>query len=135
MKNYFIVLVASLFLASCAKEEVVTPETKVELTVVNSLADYESTIKSGVTLVFFHATWCSICKAQRPNITGLLSIQSLNKVKFIEVDKDKNKAILDKYPASSQPVMVIYKDNIERERFSGIHSTEHMKELLTKWNK
>lgn len=129
------VLIASLMLASCTEEEVVTSGTKVEMTVVNSLAEYENTIKSGVSMVFFHATWCSICKAQRPNITGLLSIQSLNKVKFIEVDKDKNKAILDKYPVSSQPVMVIYKDNVERERFSGIHTTEHMKELLTKWSK
>ncbi|HMP32429.1 MAG TPA: thioredoxin family protein, partial [Saprospiraceae bacterium] len=63
-----------------------------------------------------------------------LTDASLKNVKFAEVDKDKNAAIISKYPVSGQPVMIIYKDNVERERLSGIHPKEHMADLLKKLN-
>ena len=135
MKNVFYTLLLMVSLVSCGKEEVTEPVTgNAEMKVINSLADYESSIKSGVSLMFFHATWCSICKTQRPNVEGLLSNTSLRNVKFGEVDKDKNKAISDKFQVIGQPVIVIYKDNVERERLSGIHTKEHLTELLQKLN-
>ncbi len=135
MKKLVLMLFASLIIVSCGKEEVVEdskPEAK--LVEIKSLTEFESTIKTGVSFMFFHATWCSICKAQRPNILGLLSDSALSKVKFGEVDKDQSKQILDKYPVAGQPVMIIYKDNVEKERLSGVHTKEHMTELLKKLN-
>ena len=133
MKKFVFVLLVAVSIMSCGKEEVQS-DVKQELVEINSLSQFESTIKSGVSLVFFHATWCSICKTQRPNILGLLTDTSLKNVKFAEVDKDKNAAIISKYPVSGQPVMIIYKDNVERERLSGIHPKEHMADLLKKLN-
>ena len=135
MKNVLYALLLVVSFISCGKEEAEVPVTTTqELKIVNSLTDYDSSIKSGVSLMFFHATWCSICKAQRPNIQGLLTDALLKKVSFGEVDKDKNKAISDKYQVSGQPVMIIYKDNVEKHRLSGVHTKEHMTELLKKLN-
>jgi len=135
MKNVFYTLILAVSFISCGKEEAEVPVTgSQELKIVNSLTDYDNAIKSGVSLMFFHATWCSICKTQRPNIQGLLTDASLKKVTFGEIDKDKNKPINDKYQVSGQPVMIIYKDNVEKHRLSGIHTKEHMAELLKKLN-
>jgi thioredoxin 1 len=120
MKNIFFLLLAFVFLISCGKEETTdTSGNQTPLTNINSLVDFDATIKTGVTLIFFHATWCSICSAQRPDVEGLTSETSIKGAKLGQVDVDKNNDIIKKYAVSGQPVIVIYKDNVEKHRLLG----------------
>lgn len=131
LKNSILILFAAVFLISCGKEEVEKPFTKSEFQEITSLNQYDSTIKSGVSLMFFHTTWCSICKTQRPKIIELLSDSSLSKVSFGEVDKEKNLSIVNKYQVANQPVIILYKDNVEMHRLSGGgHTTADLASLL-----
>lgn len=120
------------FLSSCGKtDENSNNVNQSSLNNINSLTDYDATIKTGVSLMFFHATWCSICAAQRPDVEGLTSESTIKGAKLGQVDTDKSKDITTKYSVSGQPVIVIYKDNVEKHRLFGKgHSKTKLADLI-----
>lgn len=135
MLRLFFILTIVAMLNSCSKEEVATPDpgntTSSKLTDITTLSNYDATIKTGVSLLFFHATWCSICTAQRPDVEGLTSETSIKAAKLGQVDVDKNKDITAKYSVAGQPVIIIYKDNVEKHRLSGKgHSMSKLADLI-----
>lgn len=122
MQKILLLLSISVMFFSCGKEETTTDSggnTATKLTDITSLSNYDATIKTGVSLMFFHATWCSICAAQRPDVEGLTSDTSIKGAKLGQVDTDKNKDITKNYNVQGQPVIIIYKDNVEKHRLSG----------------
>jgi len=128
MKRLFIFLF-TMTLFSCAKEDI-SGDTGV-LVPVTSLVEYENQIKNGVTLVFFHATWCTICKDQRPAVEALTGETSISAARLLQVDTDKNRDITDKYDVPGQPIILIYKDNIEKHRLTGKgHSQQKLTDLI-----
>ena len=126
------VLLTLLVLASfisCKKEDI-SGDTGV-LTTITSLAAYETEIKSGVSLMFFHATWCPKCAAQRPAVEGLTKDSALSKVKIGQVDYEKVQEIVNKYNVLGFPTILIYKDNVLKHEISGQgHSQEKLTNLL-----
>ena len=126
------VLLTLLVLASfisCKKEDI-SGDTGV-LTTITSLAAYETEIKSGVSLMFFHATWCPKCEAQRPAVEGLTKDSALSKVKVGQVDYEKVQEIVNKYNVLGFPTILIYKDNVLKHEISGQrHSQEKLTNLL-----
>ncbi|MFZ1750819.1 MAG: thioredoxin family protein [Saprospiraceae bacterium] len=127
-----LLFLATMFVfSSCGKDEVTDNTETASLRVINSLADYDTTIKSGVSMVFFHATWCSICTAQRPSVESLTKETTLKTAILAQVDTDKNKDIIQKYNVPGQPVIIIYKDNVEKHRLLGSgHSTQKLTDLI-----
>lgn len=133
MTRILLIFTIALLFISCGKEEDTdtgnTNSTK--LTDITTLSNYDATIKTGVSLMFFHATWCSICAAQRPDVEGLISDTSIKGAKLGQVDTDKSKDITTKYTVSGQPVIIIYKDNVEKHRLSGKgHSKTKLADLI-----
>ena len=124
--SIFLIIVSFI---SCTKEDI--SEDAGVLVPVTTLDDYDSQIKNGVTLVFFHATWCTICKDQRPAVEGLTRESSISAAKLLQVDTDKNKDITNKYDVPGQPIILIYKDNVEKHRLSGKgHSQQKLADLI-----
>lgn len=132
MYRIIIFIFAISFLSSCGKtDENSNNVNQSSLTNINSLTDYDATIKTGVSLMFFHATWCTICAAQRPDVEGLTSESTIKGAKLGQVDTDKSKDITTKYSVSGQPVIVIYKDNVEKHRLFGKgHSKTKLADLI-----
>lgn len=132
MNRLFFLFTLILMLNACGKDEASdTGGNNAALADINSLSDYDATIKTGVSLMFFHATWCSICSAQRPDVEGLQSQSSIKGAKLGQVDTDKRKDITTKYNVAGQPVIIIYKDNIEKHRLSGKgHSTAKLADMI-----
>ena len=126
------ILLSFLVLAcitSCKKEDI-SADTGV-LSTITSLTAYETEIKSGVSLMFFHATWCPKCAAQRPAVEGLTKDSALSKVKIGQVDYEKVQEIVNKYNVLGFPTILIYKDNVLKHEISGQgHSQEKLTNLL-----
>ena len=56
---------------------------------IHQYESFESFIKTGVTLVFFHASHCSACEMQMPAIEMLaLNREVLGKVRIATIDFD-----------------------------------------------
>lgn len=126
------ILLSFLVLAcftSCKKEDI-SGDTGV-LSTITSLTAYETEIKSGVSLMFFHATWCPKCAAQRPAVEGLTKDSALSKVKVGQVDYEKVQEIVNKYNVLGFPTILIYKDNVLKHEINGQgHSQEKLTNLL-----
>lgn len=120
---------AFTLIISCKKEDI-SGDTGV-LTTVTSLTAYESQIKTGVSLMFFHATWCPKCAAQRPAVEGLTKDNALSAVKVGQVDFEKVKEVVSKYDVLGFPTILIYKNNELKHEITGQgHSQEKLANLL-----
>lgn len=115
MKN-IILFICVLFLTACTKEDEIV-STSIED--VSGLSNFENKVSSGVSVMFFHATWCSKCKSQRPVVEKLKADIQFENVLFGQVDFEKNEAIIQKYEVLGFPTILMLKDGVVRERIEG----------------
>ncbi len=108
---------ASFFLTACKKTDT-SPQSQV-LTDIRDIAVFESKISSGVALAFFHASWCTKCKAVRPEIEKATTDDRVKSVFFAEVNYEINEEIVTRYAISGFPTMVIFKNGLEVDRLNG----------------
>ncbi len=111
----------SLLLLSCKKDEPV--ESNGSLQVLNDQT-FQSNVKNGtgVSVVFYHAAWCSICKDQRPHVESAAEMSSLNAVFFGEIDHVDYEPVFDAEGVSFFPQIWIYKDGVFKEAINGAGS-------------
>ncbi|WP_299981235.1 co-chaperone YbbN [Desulfobacula sp.] len=82
---------------------------------------FQETLKNGVTLMDFNATWCAPCKAQEPVIKKLINTYQ-NRASIIEINIDEHRALATKYMVQSIPTLILFKDGKEIKRFVGLQS-------------
>lgn len=73
-----------------------------------------------VTVKKFSAVWCGPCRALAPVMTEIKG--QFSNVKFEEYDVDEAYEEATKYGVRSVPTVVIERDGIELERFTGLQS-------------
>lgn len=121
-----------VFATACKKDLVDTSANQIED--VTDLQTFKNQISSGVSLVFFHASWCSICKEQRPHFEAASVNSELDFVLFLEVEYEDNPEISDEYNVPGFPQTLVFIDGVEKERLKGSgHSEEELKTLLLKY--
>lgn len=80
---------------------------------INSVTDSsfeEEVLSSNVpVLVDFWAEWCGPCKALTP-VLEEVALNYTDKVKFMKVDVDENKATPGKYGVRGIPTLILFKD-------------------------
>ena len=69
-------------------------------------------------LVDFWAPWCGYCTKLTP-VFEELAIDLSDKVKFIKINVDENKAIAQKYNVMSLPTMLLFKNGEQIEKLMG----------------
>lgn len=131
MKNLFIILItASTVFISCKKDFGISNI----LEEVTTTEQYNEAKNDGVSLMFFHATWCTVCKEQRPHIEAATELESLENVFFGQIDYEESIEIRNDNNVSGFPTMLIFKDGVEKERLLGKdHSTEKLETLLKEY--
>ena len=69
------------------------------------------------TLLFFHAPWCPVCKAQEPKVKAHLNGAQKNVVAF-KVDYDSNMALRKELEVDKQSTLILYHGMKEVARLS-----------------
>ena len=69
------------------------------------------------TVLFFHAPWCPVCKAQEPKVTSHLNGDARNVVAF-KVDYDSNTALRKALAVEKQSTLIMYQGRTEVARLS-----------------
>jgi thioredoxin 1 len=131
-KGITIVLLC-LFFFACNDDnsDVNTNDNLKTLVDIQSLDDFEKEIEEGISLFFFHATWCSICADQRPAIEALPQEDELKEMFFGEVDYEQVQEVVTATGVQGFPTIVIFKDGEEQERLTGSgHSVDKLKNIL-----
>jgi thiol-disulfide isomerase/thioredoxin len=79
---------------------------------------FDAAVADGkTTLVFFHAPWCPVCKAQEPKIVAHLNGDARQVVAF-KVDYDTNKALRQEMNVAKQSTLILYQGTKEVARLS-----------------
>ena len=73
-----------------------------------------------VTVKKFSATWCGPCRALAPVMNEIKG--NFSNVKFEEIDIDEYSEVTEKYGVRSVPTVIIEKDGVELNRFTGLSS-------------
>ncbi|MBK8700491.1 MAG: thioredoxin family protein [Saprospiraceae bacterium] len=121
-KPFFLLMLGMFTFLSCSKENLVPANTTLEE--VTDLAAYNAKINSGVSIVFFHATWCTKCAAQRPAVEELTLDNRFNTVFFGQVDYEKNKTIVNQSDVTGFPTILIFKDGVEKARYESVGTSK-----------
>jgi thioredoxin 1 len=92
--------------------------------------DMES-LKSGVVLVDFWATWCPPCRAQGPIVDALAGRFSGRAV-VAKANVDEAKATAGSYGIRSIPTLILFRDGREVERFVGLQTEAKLAAAIEK---
>jgi len=95
---------------------------------------FDETIKKGVTLVDFWATWCRPCKMQGPVIEEV-NTDMKGKATICKLDIDQNPQITERYNVQSIPTMIIFKDGKMVSSFMGVTQKETIVAEINKYLK
>ena len=124
MKNLYLFILAFVIITGCKKELVDTAAN--DIRDLNSLASLNSEIETGVSLVFYHASWCAVCKEQRPAVESLSKNKEAAFAKFCEMEFDDNKEAVRAKKVTGFPTLVVYKNGEDKQRFNGKGHTEEV---------
>jgi len=122
-----------LFFFACEDNSMpdTTDDNTNSLVTITSLDEFQTEIEEGISLFFFHATWCSICANQRPAVEALPEDAELNEMFFGEVDYEQVEEVVTATGVQGFPTIVIYKDGEEQNRLTGSgHSLVKLKNIL-----
>ena len=80
-------------------------------------ANFAETIRGGAFVVDFWAAWCGPCRMIAPVIEELAASRS--DVRFAKLNVDQNPRTAAAYRAMSIPLLVLFKDGVEKGRVVG----------------
>mgnify|MGYP002630830496 CR=1 FL=1 len=118
MKNLLALIFISTIVLSCGKEDLVNTAQN-QLVDITSVEQFNMEVKEGVSMVFYHASWCSKCAEQRPAVEMISEKGEYNVVFFAEVEYEEHTDLVKAQKINGFPTIVIYKDGVENKRFAG----------------
>ena len=83
-------------------------------------------------LVEVHASWCPVCKVQRPFLTKLGQNPKYQKIAYFEVDFDRQKDVLRALRVSKQSTLIVFKGKKEVARSTGDTNHASIEALVAK---
>lgn len=92
-------------------------------------ATFFSSIKKGVVLVDFFATWCAPCRMLTP-IVEEIAEHFLGKILVAKVDIDEDQKVATQFSVTSVPTLILFKEGKEVNRFVGLRDFDTIKEFI-----
>lgn len=98
---------------------------------VDSLADFDQAVSTGVTLVDFWAPWCGPCRMQSP-ILDKLAGQFRGRAQIVKVNADDRSDLAGRFGVSSIPTLFLFKNGQVVDRFVGVQDEKTLAAALEK---
>lgn len=74
--------------------------------------------KNAPTIVFVHADWCPICRAQEATINKLLSTPAYRSLTVLKIDYDTQKPLWASFGAQKQSTLIAFHGRRETARLA-----------------
>ena len=98
---------------------------------ISSKEEFENTIKEGVYLVDFFATWCGPCRMLTP-VLEEVSEEDLIEATILKIDVDEVSDVPARYGVQYIPTMVLIKDGKTVDIHTGFLSKDAIVEFVKK---
>lgn len=85
-----------------------------------TVADFDATVATGVTLVDFWATWCGPCKMQTPILEQQVVPAVSGRAKVAKVNVDDAKELAVRFGIKSIPALLVFKDGAVVSQLVGL---------------
>ena len=82
--------------------------------------------------VAIHATWCPICKAQKPILSELMADPKFKELAYFTIDFDSQKDLVRRFGAQKQSTLISFKGEKEEGRSVGDSNRDTIAALLNK---
>ena len=92
-------------------------------------SDFENEIRSGVTLVDFHANWCGPCRMLAP-VLEQVAKEIKGKAVIGKIDIDTEQKTAAHFQITSVPTMILFKNGKEVNRLIGLRNAEAIKDFV-----
>jgi len=92
-------------------------------------SNFDETVKDGVCLVDFWATWCGPCKMLAPTIEELAEDYE-GRVKVCKVDVDENQDLAMRFRVMSIPTVFFFKNGEVVNKMIGLSDKDEYEEIL-----
>jgi thioredoxin 1 len=83
-------------------------------------------------LVAVHASWCPICKAQKPILGDLLADPKYRDLTYFVIDFDSQKDLVNRFGVRMQSTLIAFKGSREEARSVGDTNRESIAALMNK---
>jgi thioredoxin 1 len=94
-------------------------------------ADFGDSVKSGVVLVDFWATWCAPCRRLEPTVDQLAEDYT-GRITVAKVDIDENPMTPGKFHVRGIPTLLLFKDGDLKETIVGLETKDKLAQLIDK---
>lgn len=93
---------------------------------------FDETIKNGVVLVDFWATWCGPCKMLAPNVEEIAK-EYEGRAVVGKVDVDENPDLAERFGIMSIPALFVFVNGEVKEKLIGYRLKMQIAEVLDKY--
>lgn len=97
--------------------------------VINSAA-FNDSIKEGVSVVDFNATWCGPCRMLGPVLEKISD--DMKDVHFYAIDVDENPDVAEKFGVQSIPFVAVFKNGEKVDQNIGFVPEDAMRAFIQK---
>jgi thioredoxin 1 len=87
--------------------------------------------RNAPTVVFVHASWCPICRAQQATINRLLSTPAYRAVTVLTIDYDTQKPLWTSFGAQKQSTLIAFHGRRETARLAYDADPQKVTALVT----
>lgn len=94
------------------------PATAAEIKHFDRSAFQDLQARNAPTIVFVHASWCPICRAQQATITKLLATPQYRDVTVLTIDYDTQKPLWTSFGAQKQSTLIAFHGRRETARLA-----------------
>ena len=109
-------LIAAVLVLSCG---LAAPAVAAEQAAYSPAALAKAQMAGKPVVLHVEASWCSTCAAQKPIVRSILKDPRFKDLVVLDVDFDKQKAVLRKLNVREQSTFVVYKGQKELGRSTG----------------
>jgi thioredoxin 1 len=82
--------------------------------------------------IAIHASWCPICKAQKPILSELMADPKFKNLVYFTIDFDSQKDLVQRFGAQKQSTLIAFKGDQEQGRSVGDSNRDSISALLNK---
>ncbi|KEO85022.1 thioredoxin family protein [Tumebacillus flagellatus] len=94
-----------------------------------SESNLERQLRDGVSLVFFHASWCSPCQTMEEVLVEMQE-EAGSSLQVLTLDIDEEGRLLQKFGIMSVPTLLLFQNGHEVERIIGLQSKKVLLEMI-----
>jgi thiol-disulfide isomerase/thioredoxin len=123
----------SVILSAIAAGTIVVAPANASTTLPFDDAAFAAAQKAGKPIfIAIHATWCPICKAQKPILSELMAEPKFKDLVYFTIDFDSQKDLVRRFGAQKQSTLISFKGEKEEGRSVGDSNATSIAALLNK---